>query len=366
MESYGTILRKAREDKGLDIDTAARETAITPEFIRGLENEDAAIFPGEPYMIGFLRNYAEYLDVNPESVLSLYRSKSIQESPVPDGLLVKQKPSFLKPLTIIISCIAVLAVVFIIVFVVIRKPSDKNGNIVVEKGMPAKKYELGSKPFAGRLFRGDQIIVPTVKGKIVLTVNDTLSSFGIDTPVGKLYTDLAEESELDIDGDTRPDIIVYVSDISATDASRGAEVRMLVKQDTVDTVPAADTAPAENVPAATDVSAPKHKQQVVLEDTRAYPFTVNATFRGPCEFRYRLDNKPSEESYFTNGDVVTMTANNGARLWMSNCNSVKFSIIADTKSFDLDIGKAGQVLAEDIKWVKDVSGAYKLVVVELD
>jgi cytoskeleton protein RodZ len=365
MESYGTILRKAREDKSLDIDTAARETAITPEFIRGLENEDAAVFPGEPYMIGFLRNYAEYLDVNPESVLSLYRSKSIQESPVPDGLLVKQKPSFLKPLIILLSCIAVLVAVLVIVFVVTRKPSDKDGNVVVEKGMPAKKYELGTKPFAGRLFRGDQIIVPTVKGKIVLTVNDTLSSFGIDTPVGKLYTDLAEESELDIDGDTRPDIIVYVSDISPTDASRGAEVRMLLKQDSVDTVPA-DTAAAGNVSTETDASALKHKQQVILEDTRAYPFTVNATFRGPSEFRYRLDNKPSEESYFINGDVVTMTANNGARLWMSNCNSVKFSIIADTKSFDLDIGKAGQVLAEDIKWVKDVSGTYKLVVVELD
>ena len=365
MESYGTILRKAREDKSLDIDTAARETAITPEFIRGLETEDAAIFPGEPYMIGFLRNYAEYLGINPDTVLSLYRNKSIQESPIPDGLLVKQKPSFLKPLIILVSCIAVLAAAFIIVFVIIRKPVDKDGNVVVEKGMPAKKYELGSKPFSGRLFRGDQIIVPTIKGKIVLTVNDTLSSFGIDSPVGKLYTDLAEESELDIDGDARPDIIVYVSDISATDSSRGAEVRMLIKQNNGDSAAVA-AAPAENISTVTDTSALKHKQQVVLEDTRAYPFTVNATFRGPCVFRYRLDRKPSEESYFTSGDVVTMTANNGTRLWMSNCNSVKFSIIADTKSFDLDIGKAGQVLAEDIKWVKDVSGTYKLVVVELD
>ena len=61
-----------------------------------------------------------------------------------------------------------------------------------------------------------------------------------------------------------------------------------------------------------------------------------------------------------------MTPNNGVRVWMSNGNTVKFTVIADTKSYDLEIGKAGQVLVEDIKWVRDSEGKYRLVVVELD
>ena len=61
-----------------------------------------------------------------------------------------------------------------------------------------------------------------------------------------------------------------------------------------------------------------------------------------------------------------MTANNGVRVWMSNGNTVKFTVVADTKSYDLEIGKAGQVLVQDIKWVRDTEGKYKLVVVELD
>ena len=61
-----------------------------------------------------------------------------------------------------------------------------------------------------------------------------------------------------------------------------------------------------------------------------------------------------------------MTANNGVRMWMSNGNTVKFTVIADTKNYDLEIGKAGQVLVEDIKWVRDSEGKYRLVVVELD
>ena len=61
-----------------------------------------------------------------------------------------------------------------------------------------------------------------------------------------------------------------------------------------------------------------------------------------------------------------MTANNGVRVWMSNGNTVKFTVVADTKNYDLEIGKAGQVLVEDIKWVRDSEGKYRLVVVELD
>ena len=61
-----------------------------------------------------------------------------------------------------------------------------------------------------------------------------------------------------------------------------------------------------------------------------------------------------------------MTANNGIRLWMSNSNTVKLSIIADSKNYDLELGKAGHVLVEDIKWIKDTDGRYKLAVIELD
>ena len=242
--------------------------------------------------------------------------------------------------------------------------TNKNGSVVVARGMESKTYELTDKPLEKRLFRGDKIVYPSEKGKIILTVSDTLTSFGLDTPVGTLRTDLAEEAELDVDGDAKGDIIVYVSDISSTDASRGAEVRMLVRRHDSDTL-AIDEIAAEDV-SQNPLSPQKHPQSVIFEDNRAYPFTVNVSFRGPCEFRYRVDRKRSNENYFTNGDVVMMTANNGVRVWMSNGNTVKFTVIADTKNYDLEIGKAGQVLVEDIKWVRDSEGKYRLVVVELD
>ena len=99
-----------------------------------------------------------------------------------------------------------------------------------------------------------------------------------------------------------------------------------------------------------------------MEDNRAYPFTINVSFRGPCLFRDKIDNSNSVETYFTSGEVFTANPKNGIRLWISNSNVVKISLIADTQTFDFDIGASGQVLVEDIKWIKDVDGKYKLTV----
>lgn len=361
MESYGEQLRIRREARGFDYETISNETSISTQYLIGLENEDSSAFPGEPYMLGFLRNYAEYLGLNAEEMLSLYHAKKLQESPIPEGLIVHEKPAFFWPL--ILSCCIIVcaaAIVGACILVNYRKKNNE-ANIIVDKNAARKTYELTDKTFSSRVYVGDQFVYPAQQGNIILTVSDTRSAFGLQCPTGTIYTDLAEEAEIDIDGDTIADLIVYVSDVSVSEENRGAEVR-IVKRSGGNYVASVNH---ENIPFATEVAS-NHKQVVILEDNRAYPFMLNGSFRGPCVFRYKIDRHNSVESYFTSGEVVTMTASNGVRLWMSNCNLLKISVIADSKSYDLEIGKAGQVLAEDIKWIKDTDGKYKLVVIELD
>jgi len=363
MESYGELLKKTREEKNLNLERISREVSIERRFLEGLENEDSGVFPGEAYLTGFLRNYAAYLELDTEYVLKLYRNKQIQESSVPEGLFVNHSkrhfPFFIIP---IILVVCVIAVVTILLVKKNKKVTDTN--VVISSGMQKRQYELDDTKFIQRVYKGDQLLIPTDKdGKIILTIRDTLSSFGIDTPSGVYYVELAEESEIDIDGDNASDMIVYVSDISATDESRGAEISILLRhglsREITPTVVDAD------IPFASEIKS-KHPQKVILEDNRAYPFTINGSFRGPCLFRDKVDNADSVEGYFNRGDVFTATPHNGIRLWISNNNTVKFTIIADSKSFDLDIGVAGQIYVEDIKWIKDTDGKYKLVVIELD
>jgi hypothetical protein len=108
------------------------------------------------------------------------------------------------------------------------------------------------------------------------------------------------------------------------------------------------------------------KRTVILEDTRAYPFTLKISFRGSCLFRYKVDRQPNYEEYFSKNDIINITANNGFRLWMSNVNALSIQIIAANSTYDLEVGKAGEVKVEDIKWVRDSDGKYRLVVLEID
>ena len=87
MESYGELLRKTREEKGLIFENIAREISIDKKYLQGLEEEDSSVFPGEPYFVGYLKNYAEYLGIDENIPLRLYNNKKIQESPIPEGLL---------------------------------------------------------------------------------------------------------------------------------------------------------------------------------------------------------------------------------------------------------------------------------------
>ena len=364
MESYGEILRKTREQKNLELDRIAREISIERRYLEGLESEDSSVFPGEAYLTGFLRNYASYLELDTDFLLKLYRNKQIQESGVPVDLYEKPKVTRSLIPVIAISALVVAGIVTVLLILLLgKKKEDPNADVVISSNMKNHQYELSDKKFQQRVYKGDQLLIPTNKyGQIVLTVRDTLSSFGIDTPSGVYYVELAEESEIDINGDNISDMIVYVSDISSTDENRGAEISILLRQGLSVSV---DSVDVQDIPFASEITS-KHPQKVILEDNRAYPFTINASFRGPCLFRDKVDNADSVETYFNRGEVFTATPHNGIRLWISNNNTVKFTIIADSKSYDLDIGAAGQIFVEDIKWIKDTDGKYKLVVIELD
>ena len=362
MESYGEILRKAREAKGLEIEIIARETSITQEYLEALENEESAVFPGEPYLVGFLQNYADYLEVDTNHVLTLYHAKKLQETPPPLALTARERPRFLIPLIVTI-CVLLLVGAGITLSIVLRaKIAERAEEAALALGTEFKKYELTEKPFSGRLYKSDQLIMGSEKGNIFLTVAETEGIFGLETPAGIQYVELSEELELDVDGNSIPELIVYVSDVSQKNVDRGAEVKIMLKNSSS----VAIASPDENqIPNAEDL--PKEQARTeVFSDTRAYPFTVNATFRGGCLFRYRPDRKETVEDYFANGDTLSMTASNGIRVWISNGNAVKLQVVANSKTYDLAVPRAGEVIAQDIKWIKDTDGRYKVVIVDID
>jgi cytoskeletal protein RodZ len=73
----GNSLREARERQGLGYPEIELATKIRAKYIRALEEEDFTSIPGDAYIRGFLRTYAEYLGLDGDVYLDEYASRFI-------------------------------------------------------------------------------------------------------------------------------------------------------------------------------------------------------------------------------------------------------------------------------------------------
>jgi cytoskeleton protein RodZ len=65
----GSLLRQAREEKGLTIDEMSAISNLTKQVIRGIESDDYADLAGLSFVRGYLKLYAKKLGVNEAAVL---------------------------------------------------------------------------------------------------------------------------------------------------------------------------------------------------------------------------------------------------------------------------------------------------------
>lgn len=69
----GEILLMARQSRGIELERAARDTKIRARYLAALEAGDFRELPGTVYTKGFLRNYAQYLGLDPDVVIGHYK-----------------------------------------------------------------------------------------------------------------------------------------------------------------------------------------------------------------------------------------------------------------------------------------------------
>jgi cytoskeletal protein RodZ len=121
----GDVLLTARERKGVDLYRAERDTKIRARYLGALERGDYAELPGSVYTKGFLRNYAQYLGLDPEATLQHYHRESgaargpEQPSIVPRALEAPRSRFTLTP-GLAVGAILVLAIIAFAVYIVLQ------------------------------------------------------------------------------------------------------------------------------------------------------------------------------------------------------------------------------------------------------
>jgi cytoskeleton protein RodZ len=388
MESIGEKLRLAREQHTYTLDQVARDTNVARRFLQALEEEDFSAFPGETYAMGFLRTYAEYLGLDADELIGLFRNLQIQEQPLPMNELLDTR-RHIPPRLLYLgggAAVVVLAIVGLILWQVLSPRAGGAREPLAVRGA-AEEFVFQDQVRTRWFTRGEAIVVPAADRSyrlVVTAIGDTLT---LTVPGGTIEMGIGKERLIDLDGDERADLRVVWNDVDRTAAERRVNLGLYrVSLAAVEPSPSAAVPPAEAAtavvggttvtaggtegaaaPAAAIASAPPMRQVpfktlVAARAGAAEEFTVKFRFRSYCLFRFLVDTKQREERFFQKDETFTLDAKSRITLWLSNAGAVK-AAVGDT---EYDLGRSGEVGTRSIAWREDsTSGAYVLEIAPL-
>lgn len=426
MESIGEKLRATREEKSLSVDQVARDTNIAKRYIVALEDEAFSEFPGEPYLVGFLRNYSDYLGLDAEEIVGLYKNFKIQEQPVPMEELLEPKRSGRNPMIFFLVVVVVALVVVGVIFLPSlfskqngRGASSKPSSIASASGT---EYQLKDEIIERRFVAGDTVVVPVGDKSYKVKLSVSGRDLVLTDQNGTQTVRLGEEKSVDLNGDGTPDLKVFLRDVDTQDPAKGIIVRFdrftqspnataaqqqnapapaaAAQQTPAPAVPtagaqqatapaqpaprpaapqppppavgqaAAPAAPVPTTPAPTAAvpsitpqsSAPATGPVIIATNPTSDPFTVNVNFTGYCLFRYLIDGQSEDQRYFQKGETTRLEVKQDVEIWASNGGSLSVSVSGNS----VDLGNPGEVVARKIAWVKNPdSSGYQLEMTRL-
>jgi cytoskeletal protein RodZ len=364
MESLGEKLKTARNEKELSLDQISRETNISIRYLEALEAENFAVFPGEPYVVGFIKNYGTYLELDIQKLISLYKALRIQEQPIPVEQLLKSPPKlpkFIIPTVIIL--VALCTSGWFIRLIILNKQNNPIQSIPSSRA-PAE-YIMEGNSMERRLYKSDSVLIPVDNETYKLELYNMGEAVTIRTPAGFEILDLSQEVNIDLNNDGIPELRITVADFAKNNSDMGALLHFYL----VDSAVYTGAEIEQNIThTANTVSATS--TTIFPASVSAYPFTLQVSFQGYCMFRWEIlnerDRRGANQRYFQRSEVLDIQAQNGIRIWASNAQAAKLQIIGAGRTIPVEIGSAGEVVVTDIRWVRDEENRYRLVLIRLE
>ena len=74
-QTLGQLLRQERELRGIPLDQIEQATRIRSAQLRAIEDDRLEALPAEAYARGFVRTYAEYLNLNGDDVVAIFNEQ---------------------------------------------------------------------------------------------------------------------------------------------------------------------------------------------------------------------------------------------------------------------------------------------------
>ncbi len=98
MKDIGNFLRERREAKGISLIEVEKDLKIRKKYLQALEEGNIDLIPGKTYIVGYLKNYSKYLDIDEENINqiiqtynNLEKQKSVIKETKKENIYLKTK-----------------------------------------------------------------------------------------------------------------------------------------------------------------------------------------------------------------------------------------------------------------------------------
>jgi cytoskeleton protein RodZ len=126
----GNSLREARLRQGLEIPRVESDIKIRGKYLRALEDEQFEVLPGDTYVKGFLRTYADYLGLDGQLYVDEYNSRfaAAEEISFAQSTSPKQRPRRrIESNLVVVALAGIVAVTVLVVVGLSGLGSDSGG-----------------------------------------------------------------------------------------------------------------------------------------------------------------------------------------------------------------------------------------------
>jgi cytoskeleton protein RodZ len=366
MESIGNKLQSARAAKGVTVEQAVRDTHMTKRFIEAMEAEDFDQFPGEAYLLGFLRTYASYLGLEGEEVITLYHNIKLQEQPAPiDELLDRKRraPIPVKVLLLIFLLVLLGGVVALFLTGALTFPELPRRSSRVEVTDERELFTLQEQFVERRFAQGDRIAVPVDGEEAILEFVEIGERVAFGSEAGIVHLGQGERRLLDLTGEGSGDVNVSVRQIYLSDEDPPVAVVRIDRVLSPDPVDEPATAGVITERERADLALGQTNQperrrdpEVIARFASLEEYFLEVDFRGRTLFRWEVDDQPREERFVQNGDLLRTSVENMVRLWASNAGNVRLRVAGNP----VNLGDQGEVVTAVIRWSDATDGGYQL------
>lgn len=363
MRSLSEVLIKKREEKSLTISQVSYETNISKKYIQALEEEDFGVFPAEAYLLGFLRNYAEFLDLEYEAIYAEYKNCLLREEPTPLSELMGVKKSFEVKPWMIIAPVVVLILALGVPPIVrgIGKQVEKRKEALRIAGENISQTLVIDDDFSGKkVKKGDSLVLYINKDQLSYVVKEVSS----DITLTELYLGKEREITLKLGNEVVTEfksgeteniaVTLFLKDVGGfSDNSAIVKAKSEVKE----LAPATDSENEDIIEVTSDSEDKGEGKVVMIKKHSPEPYSVSIKFDGDIQFRYKQKGQELKENFYRKGSVLNLDVTRSIQFWTSNAGLTKFKI----NGKPMVLGKTGAVHVFTLKWlyVKD-KDEYKL------